>query len=238
MNAHYLAALMLFPFYCFSMEPPAEYLTEDEHTKPHSFPIIEIHTLGLLDSITGQNDPNQAHSLGLTALHYLALYDNDGFAIDCLCKRDGINSNVQDKLGSTPLHKAAAQGNFIAAQILLKHNADINAKNNSDKTPLHCALYCNDEKKSFKLIVLLLVHGADVDSTDKFGWSAYHLACWKQKEDIQKLLIEYGADQKRLTNDNKIGKVLQQEGHLLKHFPKLYRNYVLNKLAPARPASN
>ncbi|WP_265021650.1 ankyrin repeat domain-containing protein [Wolbachia endosymbiont (group A) of Icerya purchasi] len=51
---------------------------------------------------------------------------------------------------------AAMTGNVDIAKVLLKHNADVNAKNNEEKTALHYAAKYNHQE----LVELLLAHGA------------------------------------------------------------------------------
>jgi ankyrin repeat protein len=216
------------------MEPIPEFLIEHQQTCQKD-PVREISFFELTEYITGACNPNITDHLGMTPLHYLAMYDTCGFAITKICEIPGINLNAQNKLGCTPLHKAAAHGNIAAAQVLLKHNVHMNTRNYAGQTPLHWALYGNDDTKIYDMVFLLLEHHARPDVPDRYGWSAYHRACWKQKKEIAKLLLKAGALKSRRTPDGKTGKTLGQEGYLLQRFPKLYRNYALNSLAPKRP---
>ncbi|MDR2046259.1 MAG: ankyrin repeat domain-containing protein [Rickettsiales bacterium] len=50
-------------------------------------------------------------------------------------------------------------GNVDIAKVLLKHNADVNAKNNEGKTALYYAAKYNHQE----LVELLLAHGASHD---------------------------------------------------------------------------
>ncbi|WP_353289347.1 ankyrin repeat domain-containing protein [Wolbachia endosymbiont (group A) of Paraperithous gnathaulax] len=50
-------------------------------------------------------------------------------------------------------------GNVDIAKVLLKHNADINTKNNEGRTALHYAAKYNHQE----LVELLLAHGASYD---------------------------------------------------------------------------
>ncbi len=226
--------IVLLPLSLLSMEAPPEFLAQHAQSCKND-PLVEISSLGLTEFITGASNPDITDHLNMTPLHYLAMYDSCGFAINRLCENKGIILNCQDKLGCTPLHKAAALGNVAAAQVLLKYNAHMNTRNNAGQTPLHLALYCNDDDKAYAMVFMLLKHGVRPDVPDRHGRSAYHVACWKQKKMIAKLLLKSGALKSRLTSDGKTGKMLQQEGYLLQRFPKLYRNYVMNGLAPKRP---
>ncbi|MCM1001054.1 MAG: ankyrin repeat domain-containing protein, partial [Wolbachia endosymbiont of Melophagus ovinus] len=59
------------------------------------------------------------------------------------------------KDGSTPLHFAAMKGKVDIAMVLLKHNANVNARTNWGMTVLG---YAADDHQ--ELVELLLAHGA------------------------------------------------------------------------------
>jgi len=65
----------------------------------------------------------------------------------------------QDKEGDTPLSFAVQNGHTAAAQLLLKHNAYVDARNLWGETPLFRA-------RSLKLEDLLLEHGANRNAMD------------------------------------------------------------------------
>ena len=46
---------------------------------------------------------------------------------------------TSDDAGNTPLHIAVMQGNSMAVQLLIEHEAETDAVNHDDKTPLHLA---------------------------------------------------------------------------------------------------
>jgi ankyrin repeat protein len=80
--------------------------------------------------------------------------------IDC-----GVNPNIQDANGRTPLHYAAFDGRLEVVKLLLEHGADPNIKNNDGDTPLHIAA-----RRDYCVVVkLLLNHGADPTIRNKKG---------------------------------------------------------------------
>lgn len=70
-----------------------------------------------------------------TCLHEAALWGKLNVLNLLLDK--GIDVNVRDNSGKTPLHKAATNS-FESCKLLLEKGADINAKDNRGKTPLDC----------------------------------------------------------------------------------------------------
>lgn len=111
-----------------------------------------------------------------------------------LLLQKGIDVNVVDKDGATPLHKAVELENLAFAKAVLSNGANVNAKINKYLlTPLHLAvLYpagINDA-----VIVLLLNFGCDVNALDAEGKTPLRVAfntCYDYA--VQKLL-DHGAD--------------------------------------------
>jgi ankyrin repeat protein len=94
--------------------------------------------------------------------------------------------------GWTPLHLAGFFGHAKIAELLLAHDAEVNARstNSSGNTPLHAAL-----AGSHTLIAGLLIGaGADVNAGDAAGWRPLHLAAAQNNLDAMKALIAQGAD--------------------------------------------
>ena len=128
------------------------------------------------------------------------------------------------------LHIAASKGHIEFARRLLEYGADVNTRDDDERTPLHwAATYGNPLMASFLLNVgaavniaqcdgftplhaatclghnnvckVLLEHGAEINRTDRDGWSPFHTAvCYGHKEVVQTLL-EAGASLTKLTND-------------------------------------
>jgi ankyrin repeat protein len=79
-----------------------------------------------------------SEALGLQLIDEIRSDRSDISKIEDLIKR-GANSNVVDINGNTPLHVAVLSGNERAVKLLLDHGADIDAKNNSETTPVELA---------------------------------------------------------------------------------------------------
>lgn len=92
-----------------------------------------------------------------------------------LKKLDGININIRDVHGWTPLIKAVWRGDLNLCRILLNFGADPNVCNMNGTTPAMYA-YSNNKPTRSSVIELLIEHGADIGRKDFFGKSIvdYH----------------------------------------------------------------
>ncbi|MGL9725188.1 MAG: ankyrin repeat domain-containing protein [Wolbachia sp.] len=59
--------------------------------------------------------------------------------VELLLSVEGVNVNISNHFGNTPLHIAAIKGNEKMAKLLLEKRANANVKNHSGDTPLHAA---------------------------------------------------------------------------------------------------
>jgi ankyrin repeat protein len=132
--------------------------------------------------LTNKAQVNTRTNGGLTPLHLASLLDHRDVAVLLLDNQADVNSKsgagVSDENGpaihvlsvllgagvtiahtrsygggATPLHLAALSGHKDLAEILLAHGADVNAKDNSGKTPLQLA------KRRKDVAGLLRLHG-------------------------------------------------------------------------------
>lgn len=120
-------------------------------------------------------------------------------------------TNRPDQVGGVDLNdalcEAAFNGHAEIVLLLLRHGADVNARNGNDLTPLDCAV----ENMHGEIVRLLLSAGADVNTRDSFGVTPLHRAIDIEVEDsnyaydvegvtrppstsITAILIEHGAD--------------------------------------------
>ena len=136
----------------------------------------EIHRLALIKLIIergiGTVDRTNL-ATGQTPLHCAALAGH-WRVVEYFCSRDECTKTIidkQDEDGETALWKASALGDFLTAEQLIKHGADVNIADIHDTFPLDMARVCDEQpiqvmtylggkKQQEQLIGLLLKHGA------------------------------------------------------------------------------
>lgn len=128
------------------------------------------------------------------------------------------------------LHIAASKGHIEFAKRLLEYGADVNSRDDDQRTPLHwAATYGNPDMASYLLQVgaavniaqcdgftplhaatclghnnvckVLIEHGGEINRTDRDGWTAFHTAVCYGHKAVVETLLEAGASLNKLTND-------------------------------------
>lgn len=149
----------------------------------------------LYDQSSGTGNPisiNQKDERERTLLHWAAARGHIELT-DLLLAQSGIDINVKDKKGWTPLHLASYMGYTSVMISLLKSGAHLNVKTNDPLTPLHLAVLAG----RLKAVQLLLTRTA-IDTAKKGGGdgqSLIHLAVsWLNANDSSVLVYLLAQD--------------------------------------------
>lgn len=105
----------------------------------------------------------------------------------------GVDPDLRDEDGLTPLQLAAYSGHVGVARVLLKAGADVNAPRKSGDTALHIAA----ERGHRELLEALIAAGADVNAIstlDHWAPTPLALAVGNRRADCVQALLEAGAD--------------------------------------------
>ena len=123
---------------------------------------------------------------GRTALMHAAFFGKEELMAD-LIKR-GADTNHQDKIGYSALHHCSLEKQTGTALLLLNNFADPNLLDEHENGPLWVALM--NSKGDFKLVRLLMEHGADPEIENLYERTAEDLAETLYKKDLDELLEE------------------------------------------------
>jgi ankyrin repeat protein len=110
----------------------------------------------------------------------------------------GVEVNLQDAEGITPLHLAALHLGRENVKLLIEYGADVNLKCNKKRSALHYA--ATAEYTNRQVIDLLTSRGIDVNAQDISGESALHLASDVGHCGNLKALLSAGANPHALTH--------------------------------------
>uniref|UniRef100_A0A1D1ZFN2 Ankyrin-1 n=1 Tax=Anthurium amnicola TaxID=1678845 RepID=A0A1D1ZFN2_9ARAE len=146
---------------------------------------------GLARTVADVKDANKR-----TALHFAA---REGRTEVCkyLLEELGLDPDVRDEDGETPLIHASRQAHLLTAKFLLEHGADPSVSSELGATSLHHAAGTGN----IELLNLLLEKQVDVDSQCESGtpliWAAGH-----GQQDALKVLLEHHANPNAQTEDD------------------------------------
>ena len=107
------------------------------------------------------------------------------------CFEHGVKANGSSKKKrATDLHRAASKGDKAAIKRLVKHGANVNARDYSGSTPLHHAISNSHAQDAIKALVACK---ADVNAANYLGRTPLHLAAKSGKSMAIGQLIKDGA---------------------------------------------
>lgn len=141
----------------------------------------------------------QAHTFmngdGQTALH-LAVKQDACLTRDVL--GHGVDINIRNVNGETPLMCAVNVENVDTVTILLKNHADINAIDDQQATCLHLTA---SKDESGSMTQLLLRHNPDIEIMDGMGLTPLFLAAFNGNDAVVHQLLKFGAEPEAKESD-------------------------------------
>ncbi|XP_057462409.1 acyl-CoA-binding domain-containing protein 1-like isoform X2 [Actinidia eriantha] len=114
-------------------------------------------------------EEESGNELKMDAIHTFAREGDEENLLKCI--ESGVQVNLKDSEGRTPLHWAVDRGHLNITELLVRKNADVNAKDNEGQSALHYAAVCEREA----IAEFLVKQSADVDLKDDDGNSPYDL---------------------------------------------------------------
>lgn len=109
--------------------------------------------------------------------------------------KGGVDPNVKNAQGNTPLIISSSLGDTPSVQSLLAYRADVNtANNNGDTALLYAARYNHPDTVMALLAPLTMQYRADINVQNKKGETALYWAAMKGYAPIVKILLANDAD--------------------------------------------
>jgi len=127
---------------------------------------------------------------GFTPQGFFKAIDNDGKDAVHVFLSCGIDLEVKDERGWTPLMIAAANGNEELTLLLIHCGARLMVRDINGFTPLHWAAFSGMSN----VVELLISKGVDVNSQSQFGWTPLMQACTRGHLSVCSALIASGAN--------------------------------------------
>ena len=126
---------------------------------------------------------------GWTPLHLAAHFSKAGVVRVLLNKGAKVDALSENALRNTALHAAAAGQALEAANVLVTHGANVNARQHGGWTPLHAAA----QSGAVEFARLLIENGADVNVRAENQQRPIDLALTKGQQAMVDLLESHGA---------------------------------------------
>ena len=134
-------------------------------------------------------DPNISTDVHTTALSWAAAEGSEE-SIQLLLNQAGIELDIPNQSGQTPLLRAADAGHTKCIRMLLDKGANVKHVDNEGRTALSLAAI-----KGHKVVAkILLKHDAEINAQDKKGNTPLALAAENNHDAVVRFLLESGAD--------------------------------------------
>ncbi|KAM5138133.1 ankyrin repeat domain-containing protein 27 [Mantella aurantiaca] len=102
---------------------------------------------------------------------------------------NGLSVNVTSRDGFTPVHIASLHGHTVLVSLLLKHGAQVDAKNGNRAIPLHLACH----KGHLDVVKILMEYSTGKNKRDVNGNTPLIYACMGNHLEIASQLLKHGA---------------------------------------------
>ncbi|CAG9336293.1 unnamed protein product [Blepharisma stoltei] len=140
---------------------------------------------------------NKTHEKVNASILFRAVLEENIKLVNFLLSK-GVNPNITNNIGETPLHHAADNSLLEIATNLIHYSADPNSETIDGETPLHNAAFRGDKN----MVELLLLCSSDPNKKNNFlGRTPLHYAAECNSADCIKLLLESFADKSIKDND-------------------------------------
>lgn len=149
-------------------------------------------------------------STGENAVYILSEFHNTREKLKILLER-GVNPNVADEYGRTPLHMAMKHDVAENAELLIEYGADVNCRDNEGNTPLLLAV----NRESINCVNLLMKKGADANIPNTFNQYPYSLALERGFYKIAEIIFP-GQGESEYRNSAAFQKVKQLKAEIIK----------------------
>lgn len=124
----------------------------------------------------------------------------------------GMEINLIDEYGFTPLTEAAIVENIAITKLLLEHGANPNLQGDTGTTPLHWAA----ENNNLDLCKLLIENGANPNAYNFSGMPVLVMPALRHQNTLRRYLIDSGADplfSQDYINTKLLGHIFELVGH-------------------------
>ena len=139
--------------------------------------------------------------------------------------KGGIDPNVSNEKGNTPLIISASLGDMPSVMDLLAYRADINAANNDGNTALIYAARYNQPQVVRELLKPQTMQApVDINAQNKAGQTALYWAAAKGNEEIVKRLLAADADPTLAANDGLVPYAVAQKNNRTTVLPWFAKN--------------